>query len=58
VSRTVTSYKGTPERPLDRAELQEKFLLLTRHLDRGRIEAMFDRLQHIENEPSLDWLRV
>jgi 2-methylcitrate dehydratase PrpD len=58
VSRTVTSYKGTPERPLDRAELREKFLLLTRHLDRGRMEAMFERLQHIENEPSLDWVRV
>jgi hypothetical protein len=54
----MTTYKGTPERPLDRAELREKFLLLTRHLDRGRMEAMFERLQHIENEPSLDWLRV
>jgi 2-methylcitrate dehydratase PrpD len=58
LSRKMTTYKGTPERPLDRAELREKFLLLTRHLDRGRMEAMFERLQHIENEPSLDWLRV
>ena len=24
-SRRVTSFKGTPERPLDRAELREKF---------------------------------
>ncbi len=58
LSRKLTTYKGTPERPLDRAELREKFLLLTRHLDRGRMEAMFERLLHIENEQSLDWLRV
>ncbi len=58
LSRKMTTYKGTPERPLDRAQLREKFLLLTQHFDRGRMEAMFDRLQRIENEPSLDWVRV
>lgn len=58
LSRTVSVYKGMPERPLDRAELKEKFLLLTRHLDRGKMEAMFERLQHIEDEKSLDWLVV
>jgi 2-methylcitrate dehydratase PrpD len=58
VLRKMTNYKGTPDRPFNRADLQEKFMLLTRHLDRGRMEAMFERLQHIENEPSLDWVRV
>jgi 2-methylcitrate dehydratase PrpD len=58
VTRTVTSFKGTPERPLDRAELREKFLLLTQHLGRDRMSPLFDRLQAIETEKSLDWLNV
>jgi 2-methylcitrate dehydratase PrpD len=58
VSRMVTSFKGTPERPLDRAELREKFLLLTQRLGRDRMVPLFDRLQGIETEKSLDWLNV
>jgi 2-methylcitrate dehydratase PrpD len=57
-SRTVTSFKGTPERPLAQAELKEKFMLLTRRIGRDKAEPLFDRLQHIENETSLDWLNV
>jgi 2-methylcitrate dehydratase PrpD len=57
-SRAVTSFKGTPERPLDRAELQEKFLLLTQRLGRDRMRPLFDRLQGLENEKTLDWLKV
>ncbi len=62
LSRRVTSFKGTPERPLDRAELREKFLLLTGGagglggLGRDRMVPMFDRLQSLESEKSLDWL--
>ena len=58
VSRRVTSFKGTPDRPLDQAELKEKFMLMTRHLERSRMEAMFERLQHIESEKTLDWVAV
>jgi 2-methylcitrate dehydratase PrpD len=58
VTRAVTSFKGTPERPLDRAELREKFLLLTQHLGRDRMSPLFDRLQAIESEKTLDWLNV
>jgi 2-methylcitrate dehydratase PrpD len=58
VSRRVTNFKGTPERPLDPAELKEKFMLLTRHLERSRMEATFERLQHIEREKTLDWVSV
>lgn len=58
VSRKVTSFKGTPERPLARAELQEKFLLLTQRLGRDRMMPLFDRLQAIEEERTLDWLNV
>jgi 2-methylcitrate dehydratase PrpD len=57
-SRKVTSFKGTPERPLAQPDLKEKFLMLTKRLDRAKTEALFDRLQNIENEKSLDWLSV
>jgi 2-methylcitrate dehydratase PrpD len=58
VSRHVTSFKGTPERPMARAELREKFLLLTQRLGRNKMMSLFDRLQAIEEEKSLDWLNV
>jgi 2-methylcitrate dehydratase PrpD len=57
-SRKVTSFKGTPERPLAQAELKEKFLLLAQRIGRDKAEPLFDRLQRIENEKSLDWLNV
>ena len=52
------SFKGTPERPLGRAELREKFLLLTQRLGGDRMAPLFERLQGIENEKALDWLNV
>jgi 2-methylcitrate dehydratase PrpD len=58
LARRVTSFKGTPERPLSRAELREKFLLLTQRLGGERMAPLFERLQDIENEKSLDWLNV
>ena len=58
LTRQVTGFKGTPERPLDRAELREKFLLLTQHCDRDEMARMFDRLQDLENETRLDWIGV
>jgi 2-methylcitrate dehydratase PrpD len=57
-SRKVTSFKGTPERPLAQPELKEKFMLLTQRIGRDKAEPLFDRLQHIENETSLDWLNA
>ncbi len=57
-SRKVTSFMGTPEHPLGRPELKEKFMMLTKRLDPAKAEALFDRLQNIENEKSLDWLDV
>jgi 2-methylcitrate dehydratase PrpD len=58
VSQKVTSFKGTAERPLDQADLKEKFMLMTAHRDRAKMEAMFTRLQHIEGEKTLDWLEI
>jgi 2-methylcitrate dehydratase PrpD len=38
-------------------DLEDKFLRLTRGaLGERRAAALFERLQHIENEPALDWL--
>jgi 2-methylcitrate dehydratase PrpD len=58
LSRKETTYKGMPNRPFTRAQLRDKFLLLTKHFDHARMEAMFERLENIENERSLDWLSV
>jgi 2-methylcitrate dehydratase PrpD len=58
ISRKVTYFKGTAERPLDQAELKEKFMLMTAQRDRAKMEAMFERLQHIEIEKTLDWIDI
>jgi 2-methylcitrate dehydratase PrpD len=58
VSQHVTAFTGTPERPLDRAGLFEKFRLLTSAYPADRMQQLFDRLQGLEKEPSLDWLNV
>ena len=56
--RRVDSFKGTPEQPLDRAEMREKFLLLTRHCNPKAMARLFERLQNIEDERNLDWIKV
>jgi 2-methylcitrate dehydratase PrpD len=58
LTRRVDSFKGTPEQPLSRAEMREKFLLLTRHCDGQAMARLFERLQGIEDEKSLDWVKV
>jgi 2-methylcitrate dehydratase PrpD len=57
-TRRVAEFKGTPEEPLDRAEMREKFLLLTRHCDRAAMARLFERLAELEAERKLDWLKV
>jgi hypothetical protein len=54
----VTSFKGTPERPLDLSELREKFNMMSQRLDRAAMVTLFDRLQGIETEKALAWLNV
>jgi 2-methylcitrate dehydratase PrpD len=56
LTRRVADFKGTPEQPLDRAELREKFLVLTRHCGADDMGRMFDRLQDLEHEADLDWI--
>jgi 2-methylcitrate dehydratase PrpD len=57
-SQHVTAFSGTPERPLDRAGLREKFMLLTRGHALSAMGTLFDRLQNLEAETNLNWLRV
>jgi 2-methylcitrate dehydratase PrpD len=54
--RRVTEFTGNPRKPFDRAGLEEKFLLLTKAFPRANMERMFDRLQNLENEKTLDWV--
>jgi 2-methylcitrate dehydratase PrpD len=56
LTRCVADFKGTPAQPLDQRELREKFLLLTRHCSGEYMGDMFDRLQNLERESSLDWI--
>ena len=58
LSRRVDSFKGTPEQPLDRAEMREKFLLLTQHCNHASMALLFERLQNIESERNLDWIKI
>src|SRR4029077_1619839 len=58
LTRHVESFKGTPEQPLDRAEMREKFLLLTKACDPKAMARLFDRLQNLEGERNLDWIKV
>ncbi|HEY2138133.1 MAG TPA: MmgE/PrpD family protein, partial [Xanthobacteraceae bacterium] len=58
LNKTVADFKGTPEQPLEQADLRERFMLLTRHCRAADMERLFARLQNIENETSLDWLAV
>lgn len=58
LSRRVADFTGTPRRPLDRAGLREKFMLQTKRFPAADMDRLFARLQAIENEPTLDWIRA
>src|SRR5262245_41663150 len=54
----VADFRGTPDNPLSTDELRDKVLLLTRDYDAGSVATMFNRLQRLEDEASLDWICV
>src|SRR5260221_1870008 len=56
VTQRVTAFMGAPTRPLDRAGLREKFMLLTKRFPNPDMARLFDRLQSLENEKTLDWI--
>lgn len=49
-------FPGTPSMPLSGAQLQQKFLALTRRLGGGAAQRLYQRLNHVEEEATLDWL--
>jgi 2-methylcitrate dehydratase PrpD len=54
LTRCVEAFMGTPARPFDRTAMREKFMMLTRQ--QPGAERMFERLQELEKEDSLEWL--
>jgi 2-methylcitrate dehydratase PrpD len=58
MTRHVDSFKGTPEQPLGRAEMRDKFLLLTKACNNTAMARLFERLQNLEGERNLDWIKV
>ena len=55
-TREVEEFSGTPARPLDRAELRDKFVTLTRTRFGTEAAGLFERLQDLENEAELGWV--
>jgi 2-methylcitrate dehydratase PrpD len=56
VENRLDDFPGTPARPLSPDELWQKFSRLTGRLEPGGAANLFERLQHLEREPSLEWL--
>ena len=55
-TREVEEYSGTPARPLDSAELRDKFMTLTRTRYGAEAAGLFERLQNLESEAELCWV--
>jgi 2-methylcitrate dehydratase PrpD len=58
LGKSVVHFKGMPENPAGRADVYEKYSLLTADSPRTKMDEIFDRLQNIELEKDFDWLRV
>ncbi len=58
LSKRVLHFRGMPENPANRADVHEKFSLLTRDSPRKSMDEIFDRLQNIEREKDFGWLSV
>ncbi|MEW6452001.1 MAG: MmgE/PrpD family protein [Pseudomonadota bacterium] len=58
LTKRVADFKGTPESPLTPEEMREKFMMITSHCDPKAMGRLFDRIQNIEREKTLDWLKV
>jgi 2-methylcitrate dehydratase PrpD len=56
VTKEVAEFSGTPARPLDHAELKDKFMTLTRARYGAAASGLFDRLDRIEDETELGWV--
>ena len=56
VTRRVTDFRGTPARPLDEPGMREKFMLMSKRFPRAAMDRLYQRLQNLENERTLEWL--
>jgi 2-methylcitrate dehydratase PrpD len=56
LSHRVTKVKATPSDPQTKADVYEKFSLVTRHCPRDKMDELFTRIQNLENERDLDWV--
>ena len=56
VTREVEEFNGTPARPLTRAELRDKFLMLMGAANATGGVELFERLQNLEDEKNVRWL--
>jgi 2-methylcitrate dehydratase PrpD len=56
VTRRVTEFRGTPARPLDEPGMREKFMLMSKRFPGADMDRLYQRLQNLENERTLEWL--
>lgn len=49
---------GVVWRPAGRDEVYEKYSVLMRDYPKQRADALFDRIQHLEEQSDLEWLRI
>jgi 2-methylcitrate dehydratase PrpD len=56
VTKEVEEFNGTPARPLDRAELKDKFMTLARVRYGAEASQIFERLRNLESETELGWI--
>jgi 2-methylcitrate dehydratase PrpD len=55
-AKRATHFKGTPDDPLSLDELRGKFMLVTKKFGTAKMSDVFERIQRLESETSLDWL--
>jgi hypothetical protein len=56
IVREVEEFDGTPSRPLSRAELRDKFMMLMGAPNAARAAELFERLQNLEHQADIRWL--
>ena len=56
IAREVDEFDGTPNRPLSRAALRDKFMMLIGTSGRVQATSTFERLQNLEEEADLQWV--
>ena len=58
LSGYANTFIGTPDLPANENDVYEKFVLLTSHREKAKMDELFARLQNIERESRVEWLRT